>query len=769
MSRRPRQDRPALRSAPLPTKQELIDYVRNSPVPLGKRELARAFQVKGEDRVALKEMLAELKREGALDGHRGRRVGAAERLPEVTVLEIVGLDEDGELLARLPGADPEDPEAAVVAMAPDKRGARMVAGDRVLTRLKHLEGRHYEGFPIRHLGREARRVVGVFERGRRGGVVRPTSRQMKESYEVSGEDAAGAQDGELVLLEPKGFHRRGGGRREGLVVERLGSATNPRALSLISIAEHGLPDVFPAEAVREAEGAKGVPLGKRLDLREVPLVTIDGEDARDFDDAVFAEPDPEQGNAGGFRLLVAIADVAHYVRPDSALDREARKRGNSAYFPDRVIPMLPEALSNGWCSLRPQEERGCLVAEMRIDKDGRMLGHRFHRGLMRSAARITYEQMQEAADGRPDDTTKPLMKTVVKPLYAAYAALERARVARGTLDLDLPEKRVHLNEDGSVRAILPRPRLDSHRLIELFMIQANVAAAEALEAKRTACMYRVHEPPDPQKVEALRQVLEAYDLGFPKGERIRPQLFTRVLEKVAGTEASPMVSELVLRAQSQARYSPENLGHFGLALQRYAHFTSPIRRYSDLLVHRALITALRLGEGGLAKGEVERFEEWADHISTTERRAAAAERDTVDRFVSLFLSGEVGSLKSGRITSVTRFGLFVRLDESGADGLVPISTLPGDYYDHDERAHALIGRRWGRRYTLGERHEVRLRDADALSGSLTLELVEGEDAPSRLRPKGVGGPGAPGRKAAKSGPKKRTKGAGSARRGRKKG
>ncbi len=760
MSRKPHSER----TVPLPTKQELLDYIRESPVPLGKRELARAFQVKGEARQELKALLSELKREGALDGHGGRRVGAASRLPEVSVLEIVGFDEDGELIARPPGGDPEDPETPTVAMAPDRRGARMVTGDRVLTRVRHLKGVHYEGFPIRHLGQPSQRIVGIYETARRGGLVRPTNRRLKESYEIAADDAAGAVDGELVLVEPKAFHPRGGTRREGRVVERLGSAANPHALSLIAIAEHGLPDVFPPEALREAESGKAVPLGKRLDLRQVPLVTIDGEDARDFDDAVFAEPDPETGNDGGFRLLVAIADVAHYVRPDSALDREARKRGNSTYFPDRVIPMLPEALSNGWCSLRPKEERGCLVAEMRIDANGRMLGHRFHRGLMRSAARLTYEQIQAAADGRSDDTTEPLLDLVVRPLYAAYGALERARKARGTLDLDLPERRVHLNEDGSVRAILPRPRLDSHRLIEAFMITANVCAAETLQETGRPCMYRVHEPPDPQKVEALRQVLRDIDLGFPKGERIRPELFTRVLDKVAGSEAAPMVSELVLRAQSQARYSPENLGHFGLALQRYAHFTSPIRRYSDLLVHRALIDGLRLGGDGLQKGDAERFEEWAAQISATERRSAAAERDAVDRFVSLFLAKEVGTLQEGRITSVTRFGLFVRLDESGADGLVPISTLPSDYYEHDERAHALIGRRWGRRYRLGERHSVRIREAEALTGSLTLELIEGEKSPT-ARPAGGKGPGAA-RPGGKSAPKPHRKGQSAARRGR---
>ena len=724
MSRRPAAPRPR------PTKDEILEYLRSSETPLGKRELMRAFQLQAGDRVWLKQVLAELKEEGRLEAQRGRRVAAPDRLPEVAVLEIVGYDEDGELLARPAGSDPEDPETARIYMAPDKRGHRPAVGERVLARLKHIEANRYEGDSIRYLGPPARRVVGVFRRGGRGGRVEPTNRQVKETFEVRGEDAAGAQDGELVLLEPKARHQRDRGGPEGRVIERLGSAANPRALSLIAIAEHGIPDVFPAETVREAEQAKGVPLGERHDLRALPLVTIDGDDARDFDDAVFAEPDPDAGNADGFRLVVAIADVAHYVTPGSALDREARKRGNSTYFPDRVVPMLPEALSNGWCSLKPNEDRGCLAAELWIDAQGKLLRHRFHRALMRSAARLTYERVQAAMNGQADELTAPLLAPVIRPLYAAFAALEVARKARGTLDLDLPERRVHLNADGTVRAILPRPRLDSHRLIEAFMITANVAAAEALEAKRQPCMYRVHEPPDPVKVEALREVLQGLDLAFPKGAPLRPRLFSEVLEKVAGTEAAPMVSELVLRCQSQARYAPENLGHFGLALQRYAHFTSPIRRYADLLVHRALIHGWRLGQGGLAKGEAERFEEWGQGISMTERRSAAAERDAVDRFTSLFLAGEVGTLKPGRVASVTRFGLFVRLLESGADGLVPISTLPEDYYLHDEKRHALVGRRWGREYRLGEGCLVRIREADPLTGSLTLELVEGEDRAS---------------------------------------
>jgi ribonuclease R len=749
VSRRPPRNGAGRAEAPFPKRDELLEYLRKSENPLGKRELARAFQLKGDQRIRLKEMLAELKDEGLLGRQRGRRVAAEGRLPSVAVLEVVGLDEDGELVARPVGVakaaeDEEAAEGPRVLLAPDRRGRRPVAGDRVLARLRHVEADRYEGFVIRHLGKPERRLVGLFERQRHGGVIRPVSRQLKESYRVAPDDSGGAQDGELVLAEPKEHHPRAGAGREARVVDRLGDATNPKALSLISIAEHGLPDIFPAIALAEAQAARAVGLGQRLDLRPLPLVTIDGEDARDFDDAVFAEADPDPGNAGGFRLVVAIADVAHYVSPESALDREARKRGNSAYFPDRVIPMLPEALSNGWCSLRPGEDRPVLAVELFIDAEGRLKRHRFHRALMRSAARLVYEEVQEAFDGRPSGRAAPLLQPAIRPLYAAFAALERARKARGTLDLDLPERKVILASDGSVEAIKPRARLDSHRLIEAFMITANVAAAEALEAKRAACMYRVHEPPDPVKVEALREVLDGLGLAFPRGAALKPALFARVLDQVKGTDAAAMVSDLVLRAQSQARYSPENLGHFGLALTRYAHFTSPIRRYADLLVHRSLIGGYRLGEGALPAEQSAKHQAWGEAISATERRAAAAERDTLDRFTSLYLAGEVGKIVPGRIASVTRFGLFVRLHDTGADGLVPISSLPDDYYDHDERRHALVGRRWGRSWQLGEPVAVRIVQADALSGSLTLELIEGEEQETRL-------PAAPARRSRGSG------------------
>ncbi len=722
---------PSPRKGSLPTREQILDYLMESATPVGKRDLARAFGLRGADRIWLKEELRALQEEGLLDRHKGKRHAPADRLPPVTVLEISGQNEDGEVLAK-PASGPasEGDQGWVIYLEPDRGGNPPAVGERVLARLSLIEGQRYRASIIRRLGGAKKRLVGRYERVQRGGgLVVPADRRVKDVFRIPEAHRLDAEPGELVLIEALPYSSRRG-RDEARVVERLGSSETPRAFSQVSITEHGLRERFPEEAVQEAEEADAVPLANRLDVRDLPLVTIDGPDARDFDDAIFAEVDQDQGNPGGFRILVAIADVAHYVRPGSALDREALRRGNSSYFPDRVLPMLPEALSNGWCSLRPDEERPCLVADMRIDKEGRLLSHRFSRALMRSRARLTYEAVQAAIDGDPDETTEPLLDPVLRPLYAAFEALDRNRRARGTLELEIPERQVVLAANGSPNAIIPRQRLASHRLIELFMVTANVAAAEALEAKRKACMYRVHPPPDPAKIDALGEVLRALGLAFAKGQVVRPKLFASVLEQVAGSAAAPMVSELILRSQSQAFYSPENEGHFGLSLLRYAHFTSPIRRYADLLVHRALITAYGLGEGGLAEEDALHFSDWAEEISRTERRSAMAERDTMDRFTAHFLSKEVGKIVPGRIAGVTRFGLFVRLAESGADGLVPVGSLPDDRYEHDERLHALVGRRWGRSYRLGEAVMVRLREADALTGSLILELTEGDAGPS---------------------------------------
>ncbi|MFC7688986.1 ribonuclease R family protein [Paeniroseomonas aquatica] len=538
--------------------------------------------------------------------------------------------------------------------------------------------------------------------------------------------ANGAEPGEIVLAEP--LPGQALGLRPARIIERLGRMGEPRSVSLLCIHAHGIPHAFHGDALAEAEAAKAAALEGREDLRAIPLVTIDGEDARDFDDAVWAEP-----SGGGWRLLVAIADVAHYVRPGSALDRDAWLRGNSVYFPDRVVPMLPEALSNGWCSLRPGEDRGCLFVEFHIDAAGSKTRHRFGRGLMRSAARLTYEAVQAAQDAGEDPTG------TLAALYGAYRALLSARDRRGTLDLDLPERRVILDPAGMVLAVEPRARLDAHRLIEEFMVAANVCAAEELERLGQPCMYRVHDRPSDEKLEGLRAFLATFDITLPPGDQLQPRHFAQVLDLVRGAEHERLVNETVLRGQSQAAYAPENIGHFGLALPRYAHFTSPIRRYADLLVHRALIRGLKLGDGGLAEPEADRFADTGEHITGTERRSAAAERDAVDRYLAAHMAHRIGDVFEARISGVTRFGLFVTVDSNGASGIVPLGSLPDDRWLQDLPRRALAGQRTGLRFALGQAVEVRLAEATPHTGGMVFHLMQGlPPLQPRRRPAGGG-------------------------------
>jgi ribonuclease R len=648
-----------------------------------------------------------------------RRREGARGLPEIGVIEIAAIDIDGDLRGRpIIGNRPYRDEVMVV---PEPGAPALGLGERALVRFARGEGGGWEARIIRALDTAPDRVVGIFRLTRDGGRIEPTDRKQRREFLVARTDSKEAREGEIVLaaLKPSS----GFGLPEARVIERVGDSSDPRAFSLIAIHSHDIPTEFPPEAISLAEAAQPVALGTRDDLRAVPLVTIDGADARDFDDAVWAEPDPETD--GGWHAIVAIADVAWYVRPEDALDREAESRGNSVYFPDRVVPMLPEALSNELCSLKPDVERACMAVHLWFDDRGHIHRHRFVRGLMRSAARLTYEEVQQAIDAKPSANTAPLLDRVLRPLYGAFAALDNARRHRGALDLDLPERRIQLDENGKVARIEPRARLDSHRLIEEFMIAANVAAAETLERLRRPCLYRIHDAPDPVKIAALSEFLA--EIGIPgvklaKGQVVRPRHFNDILRKIAGSPYAALVPQLVLRAQAQAVYSPTNIGHFGLALRRYAHFTSPIRRYADLVVHRALVAALELGDLE-TRAPGKDLVAVGEHVSMTERRAAAAERNAADRYIAAYLADRVGAQFSGRVNGVTRAGLFVTLAETGADGLIPIRTLPEDYYDHDEARHRLVGRRSRRSFSLGETVTVRLAEANTITGSLRFELV----------------------------------------------
>lgn len=703
---------------PFPTKQQVLDFINESPSAVGKREIARAFGLRGPAKIQLKKLLKDLEQDGKL-GRRQRRFASSTSLPDVMVLDVSAIDENGELLARPTRWEGEDQPPKIYLVQGQGRKAYGLR-DRVLCRL-HKNGEDYEAEVIRQLSHQPSQVLGVFQRSEKGGGhVTPSDRRAKSDFIVAAEHCADVKNGELVICEP--LPGRVFGLKPARIVERLGDTNAPKAVSMVCIHSHDIPYEFDPEVVAEAEAAQQVTLGNRVDLRAVPLVTIDGADARDFDDAVFAEADTDPNNAGGWHVLVAIADVAHYVRPEAPLDKSAYERGNSVYFPDRVVPMLPEALSNGWCSLVPNEDRGCLAVHMWIDKDGALLRHKFIRGLMRSHARLTYEQVQTARDGFPDEHCAPLMDTVIAPLYGAYESFLKYREARHVLELDVAERKIAFDEAGKVARIDKRERLDSHKLIEEFMITANVAAAQALEAKHAPCMYRVHDSPSLEKMESLRQFLGSLDIKVAKGQQPNPQVFNRILNQVQDTEHNHMVNSVVLRSQAQAVYTPDNIGHFGLALQRYAHFTSPIRRYADLLVHRSLIRAYGLGDGALEeKGDS--FPDKGDHLSKTERRAAAAERDAMDRYTTLFMADRVGATFGARINGVTRFGLFITLDDTGADGLIPIRSLPHDYYDHDEVLHQLTGKRTGLQFRLGQSVEVKLVEADVITGGMVFHIL----------------------------------------------
>ncbi len=595
-------------------------------------------------------------------------------------------------------------------------------GDRALVKLVR-RGAHYEARPLKVLARQRPAVIGVYRTDRNGGGrIQPVEKkgQGRELLVRPG-DEAGAQDGDLVTVS---VLRSGYGLSRAKVKERLGAVSSEKAVSLIAIHAHGIPVEFSAAALREAEAARPATMAGREDWRALPLVTIDPPDAKDHDDAVHAAPDDDPKNPGGFVLTVAIADVGAYVRPGSAMDREAEQRGNSVYFPDRVVPMLPERISNDLCSLKPLVDRPAIAARITIAADGRKLRHSFHRVMMRSAAKLAYAQAQAAIDGRPDDTAAPLLDVALKPLWAAYAALKGERKGRQPLDLDLPERKLLIGADGKVERVTIPERLDAHRLIEEFMILANVCAAETLERAPSGLLYRVHDEPSVEKMRSLSEVLASIGQKLPKAGALQPALFNRILAGVRGTENETFINEVVLRSQAQALYSPENIGHFGLNLRKYAHFTSPIRRYADLIVHRALITHARLGDDGL-KADMPRkvLVELGERISAAERRAMAAERETVDRLVAHFLADQVGATFAGRIAGVTKAGLFVKLSETGADGFVPASTLGADYYGYDEGAHALVGSRSGETFRLGDAVEVKLMEAAPVAGALRFEIV----------------------------------------------
>ena len=727
--------------AAFPSREQLLAFIKDHTGEAGTREIARAFGLKNADRAQLKRVLRDLADEGAVEKRR-KTLHKPGTLPSVTLADIVERDRDGEIIA-VPTEWDEDahgevPRIRVLTPRKLKAGEAAGIGDRALLRVEKLSERDgktaYSGRVIKILDRAKKRTIGIFRSlpGGGGRLVPVDKKALGRELAIAPNATLDAEDGELVAADVAKEGRFG--LPSARIKERLGSLKGEKAVSLIAIHAHNIPHVFSRETLAEADAAKPADLsGGREDWRKLPLVTIDPADAKDHDDAVYAEPDPSPDNRGGHIVTVAIADVAHYVRPGSALDREALDRGNSVYFPDRVVPMLPERISNDLCSLKPQVDRAAIAVRMVIAPDGRKRSHSFHRVLMRSAAKLHYAQAQDAIEGRTDDITDPIKQTVIDPLYAAYRAVKKARDARGPLDLDLPERKILLKADGTLDRVIMPERLDAHRLIEEFMILANVAAAETLERASVPQIYRVHDEPSVEKVEGLRDLLRTLDMSFPKGAVLRPALFNSVLQQVKDTETETLVNEVVLRSQAQAEYSAENYGHFGLALRRYAHFTSPIRRYADLIVHRALIRALKSGDGALPDTmDLKSLNEISARISAAERRAMAAERETNDRLIAHHMADRVGATFDGRIGGVTRAGLFVKLDETGADGFIPARTIGDDYFQYHEDRHAMIGRSSGETYRLGDTVTVKLVEAIPVAGALRFELVSAGRAGKRV-------------------------------------
>ena len=720
----------------LPTRKQILDFIATSDQPAGKREIARAFGLSGADKIALKTLLKDMADEGLIDSSPGRAFHQSGGVPKVTVLRVVEVDDSGQVRAVPEQWHAEGPPPKLRIIERGRRSALGI-GDRVLARTEE-QGRGFVAHPMKKLAKSAELVLGVVRQDSERHWLSPVDKRERREFAIA--DLKDAEAGDLVLCEVSGRPPRVTARVDAV----LGDPFAPRSFSLIAIHKHGLRHEFAQEAIDEAHRVAKQPLGEREDLTHLPIVAIDPADARDHDDAVWAEADGE----GGWNAIVAIADVSFYVRPGSELDREARARGNSVYFPDRVVPMLPEELSADICSLKAGEDRAAMACHLKISPEGELKSWRFTHSRIRVAANIAYEDAQAAIDAAGEERVEvasptclmppiegavpqELLETALKPLWACWRALFAARQKRQPLELDIPERRVMLDEKGRITSIAPRDRLDAHRLVEDFMIAANVAAARAIEAKKGPVMYRVHEPPSREKLVALKDYLATFGVEFALGQVIKPGTFNRIIDRVGDSDGREEIMEQLLRTQMQARYGPERLGHFGLALATYAHFTSPIRRYADLLIHRALISAYRLGEGGLPRGEDEKFEAIGEQISMLERRAMEAERETVDRYVAAYLADQVGQLVECRITGVQPFGFFATVEDLGGDGLVLAQTLGQEYFRYDEAARQLVGEDSGETYLVGQRLTLRLAEANPVSGSLRFELPEGSYAGAR--------------------------------------
>jgi ribonuclease R len=676
--------------------------------------------------------LAELVRRGEVVLNRRGQYCLREQLPGLVVGTVQAQrNGDGMLL-------PDDASAPIHLSAHEMR--EVMHGDRVAAR---VEGPHFRGKPqgsiVEVLERRTREVVGRLHVESGLTYLVADNPRFTHRVLVPESELGGAAPGQIVIVEITRPPSRNA-QPVGRVSRVLGEHGAPGMETDIAIHSHGLPFEFPAAVLAEAAayGARipGDAIAGREDLRGIALVTIDGEDARDYDDAVYCEP-----TRGGWRVIVAIADVGHYVRPGSALDAEARERGTSVYFPNRVIPMLPEALSNGLCSLVPDEDRLCLCCELRVNDAGHITRSRFFEGVMRSAARLTYREVGEFL-ARPDGRHEPRLEALrerLLALHGAYRSFTRERSGRGALELDTPELKLKFDEQGRVAALVEQPRNDAHRLIEECMIAANIAAARFLDRHRVPTLYRVHGLPEIDRLETLRQFLREFGLWLPPAEEVQPEHLRDLLAKIGDRADALLISTAVIRSMPQAVYQPGNIGHFGLALEHYAHFTSPIRRYPDLVVHRGIRQVLVGGDPQALVDLHGAFPVLGQECSFRERRADEATRGAIAWLKCYYMQERVGDEFDGIVSGVVDFGLFVQLDGLQVDGLVHVTALGQDYFARDRSGFRLVGRSSGRIFKLGDRLRVRVTNVSLDDRRVDFELASAAGEPRRpRRPRAIG-------------------------------
>lgn len=641
-------------------------------------------------------------------------------IPETCHLEVISANDSGELWAKTVEQG-DNPEGHKIYVLENRRiKPPFEVGDKFIARIS----RRPEGFVAKPIARTATAttaadtVYGVIENRENKCYLKATEKNIRMDYLL--EDIGPARPGDFVAVALVGERRF----KEARIIKNFGKFDLNKATATLVLEKHGIPLEFPENVFRETTKLPQFEAGLRLDLTDVPLVTIDGDDSKDFDDAVWAKK-----TINGFNLIVAIADVAFYVREGSELDREAYKRGNSVYLPNVVVPMLPEILSNDLCSLNPNQCRAAVVCMIEIDNEGNLRDFNFKRAVIKSAARLTYKEVQSAIEGNKNEKTAPLYKNVIEPLYEAYLALDKARKKRGALELEIEEVKVKVDKNGMVKSIEPEENLTSNKLIEEFMVAANVAAAKVLGKTKLPVMYRIHEAPRAEKLEDIKPLLHNLKMKLPDPTALKPSHFNKIIEKCSINGGALGISNLILRLQSQAKYSPENIGHFGLGLTDYAHFTSPIRRYADLLIHRALIRACKMEDGGALSEEagIKLFEETAEHLCVTERRAVSAERDITARFISAYMQPAIGQDFEVKVSGMSAAGMFVRISAIGAEGLVPLSSFPDDRYDLAEGNVELKGQKTGLSFKMGDVIKCRLMEATPLTGGLIFKYVDPED------------------------------------------